>query len=409
MTKIVMKFGGTSVGSTEKITEVANRVKCEKDKGHDIVVVVSAMGKTTDELSNLAFELTESPSKREMDMLLSNGEQVTMALLSIKLNALGIDAISLTGAQAGLITDGVHRNAKIMKLDPSKIDDLLATNKVVIVAGFQGISEAGEITTLGRGGSDTTAVAIAASIEAEICDIYTDVDGIYTSDPRYIENARKLEQLEYDEMLELANLGAGVLHPRAVEFAKNYKVPLRVRPSYKDGEGTILKEEVDVENNLVVRGVAFESDIVRLTIEYEVPFNGSLASIFTTLAKNHINVDIIVQSIVDGVKPAVSFSIKKESLAEAITVLETHKQDLGFTFADFEVGLSKVSIVGSGMVSNPGVAAQMFDRLRKENIPVKMVSTSEIKVSVVIPQQHMIVAANALHDEFELALSHQQV
>ena len=196
--------------------------------------------------------------------------------------------------------------------------------------------------------------------------------------------------------LELANLGAGVLHPSAVEFAKNYKIPLRVRSSYKDEEGTILKEEVDVENNLVVRGVAFESDIVRLTIEYEVPFNGSLASIFTTLAENHINVDIIVQSIVDGVKPAVSFSIKKESLAEAITVLETNKQALGFTFADFEVGLSKVSIVGSGMVSNPGVAAQMFDRLRKENIPVKMVSTSEIKVSVVVPQQNMIRSSKCL-------------
>lgn len=409
MSKIVMKFGGTSVESPEKIVNVATQVKLENEKGHNIVVVVSAMGKTTDELSNLAFGLADSPSKREMDMLLSNGEQVTMALLAIKLNAIGIDAISLTGAQAGLITDNVHRNAKVLKLDPSKIDGLLASNKVVIVAGFQGISEAGEITTLGRGGSDTTAVAIAASIGAEICDIYTDVDGIYTSDPRYIENARKLEQLEYDEMLELANLGAGVLHPRAVEFAKNYKVPLRVRPSYKDGEGTILKEEVDVENNLVVRGVAFESDIVRLTIEYEVPFNGSLASIFTTLAANHINVDIIVQSIVDGVKPAVSFSIKKESLAEAISVLETHKKELGFTFADFEVGLSKVSIVGSGMVSNPGVAAQMFDRLRKENIPVKMVSTSEIKVSVVVPQQNMIDAANALHDEFDLALTHQSV
>lgn len=409
MTKIVMKFGGTSVGTTEKIASVANRVKDEKEKGHDVVVVVSAMGKTTDELSGLAYELAESPSKREMDMLLTNGEQITMSLLAIKLNALGVDAISLTGAQAGLVTDDVHRNAKILKLDPLKIERLLATNKVVIVAGFQGISESGEITTLGRGGSDTTAVAIAASIQAEICDIYTDVDGIYTADPRYVEHARKLEQLEYDEMLELANLGAGVLHPRAVEFAKNYKVPLRVRPSYMDGEGTILKEEVDVENNLVVRGVAFESDIVRLTIEYDIPFNGSLASIFTTLAANHINVDIIVQSIVDGVKPAVSFSIKKESLAEAITVLETHKQELGFTFADFEVGLAKVSIVGSGMVSNPGVAAQMFDRLRKENIPVKMVSTSEIKVSVVVPQQNMIEAANALHDEFDLSLSHQSV
>lgn len=404
LSKIVMKFGGTSVATTEKIANVARRISIEKAKGHDVVVVVSAMGKATDDLVNLAVELSETPTKREMDMLLSTGEQVTMSLLAIKLNAMGIDAISLTGWQAGLHTDNVHRNAKVLQLDPIKILGLLNDNKVVIVAGFQGATEDNEITTLGRGGSDTTAVAIAASIEADICDIYTDVDGVYTSDPRFISNARMLSELEYDEMLELANLGAGVLHPRAVEFAKNYKIPLRVRSSYTDEEGTILKEEVDVENNLIVRGVAFESDIVRLTIEYDVPFNGSLASIFTTLAANNINVDIIVQSIVDGVKPAVSFSIKKESLAEAITVLESNKQTLGFTFADFEVGLSKVSIVGSGMVSNPGVAAQMFDRLRKENIPVKMVSTSEIKVSVVVPQDHMIQAANELHDEFGLAI-----
>lgn len=409
MSKIVMKFGGTSVGTLDKIANVAKRIQNEKEKGHDIVVVVSAMGKTTDDLNLLASKITDSPVKREMDMLLSTGEQVTMSLLAIQLNTLDVEALSLTGWQAGIQTDDVHRNAKISQLDGNKINEYLEGNKVVIVAGFQGISLTGEITTLGRGGSDTTAVAVAAAIDAEICDIYTDVDGIYTSDPRYVLDARKLEQLEYDEMLELANLGAGVLHPRAVEFAKNYKIPLRVRSSYEETEGTILKEEVDVENNLVVRGVAFESDIVRLTIEYEVPFNGSLASIFTTLAANHINVDIIVQSIVDGVKPAVSFSIKKESLAEAISVLETHKKELGFTFADFEVGLSKVSIVGSGMVSNPGVAAQMFDRLRKENIPVKMVSTSEIKVSVVVPQQNMIDAANALHDEFDLALTHQSV
>lgn len=405
MSKIVMKFGGTSVATTEKIANVARRIQMEKEKGNEVVVVVSAMGKSTDELVDLANELSDAPSKREMDMLLSTGEQITMSLLAIKLTTLGIDAISLTGWQAGLRTDDVHRNAKILTLDSSKILDKLSEDKVVIVAGFQGISTQGDITTLGRGGSDTSAVAIAASIGAEICDIYTDVDGIYTSDPRYIKNARKLEQLEYDEMLELANLGAGVLHPRAVEFAKNYKIPLRVRPSFSEEEGTILKEEVDVENNLVVRGVAFESDIVRLTIEYEVPFNGSLASIFTTLAANHIDVDIIVQSIVDGVKPAVSFSIKKESLAEAITVLESNKKNLGFTFADFEVGLAKVSIVGSGMVSSPGVAAQMFDRLRKENIPVKMVSTSEIKVSVVVPQTDMISAANALHNEFGLEIA----
>ncbi|WP_313891655.1 aspartate kinase [Psychrobacillus sp.] len=404
MSKIVMKFGGSSVATTEKIQHIATRINHEKVNGNDVVVVVSAMGKTTDNLLGLAMELSENPTKREMDTLLSTGEQITMALLAIQLNEIGFDTVSLTGWQANLQTDNVHRNARIENLDATRILDLLAENKIVVVAGFQGVSGEGDITTLGRGGSDTTAVAIAAAIEADICDIYTDVDGIYTSDPRFVQNARKLEQLEYDEMLELANLGAGVLHPRAVEFAKNYKIPLRVRSSYNEDVGTILKEEVDVENNLVVRGVAFEADIVRLTIEYEVPFNGSLASIFTTLAANHINVDIIVQSIVDGKKPTVSFSIKKESLAEAITVLESNKEALGFIFADFEVGLAKVSIVGSGMVSNPGVAAQMFDRLRKENIPVKMVSTSEIKVSVVVPQNDMIPAANALHDEFDLAL-----
>lgn len=247
MSKIVMKFGGTSVGTTEKIAHVANRIRKEKEKGHDIVVVVSAMGKTTDELVKLAHEITESPTKREMDMLLTTGEQVTMSLLAIQLNALDIDAISLTGWQAGLQTDNVYRNARVENLDGSKILNLLEEGKVVIVAGFQGVSSDGEITTLGRGGSDTTAVAIAVSIEADICDIYTDVEGVFTSDPRFVPNARKLEQLEYDEMLELANLGAGVLHPRAVEFAKNYKIPLRVRSSYVENEGTILKEEVDVE------------------------------------------------------------------------------------------------------------------------------------------------------------------
>lgn len=399
-----MKFGGTSIATTDKIKHVATRISKEKAAGHEIVVVVSAMGKKTDELVRLANEISENPTKREMDMLLSTGEQVTMALLAIQLNQLGHEAISLTGWQAGLQTDLVHRNARIEKLDAKNILNLLADNKIVIVAGFQGVSADGQITTLGRGGSDTTAVAIAASIEADVCDVYTDVDGIYTSDPRFVPTARKLDELEYDEMLELANLGAGVLSPRAVEFAKNHKIPLRVRSSYNEGIGTVLKGEVDLENNLVVRGVAFEADIVRLTMEYEVPFNDSLAKIFTTLAANHINVDIIVQSIVDGKKPTVSFSIKKEWLAETITVLESNKEALGFTFADFEVGLAKVSIVGSGMVSNPGVAAQMFDRLQKESIPVKMVSTSEIKVSVVIPQDDMIRAANALHDEFGLAL-----
>ena len=403
MSRIVMKFGGTSVGSTERIRNVAKRIMGETAKGHEIVVVVSAMGKTTDELVRLAEDLSAEPSKREMDMLLSTGEQVTIALLTMALIHMGQEAVSFTGWQARIETEAVHRNARIEFIDTVKMEQALKEGKVVVVAGFQGVDADGEITTLGRGGSDTTAVAIGASLHADQCDIYTDVDGVYTSDPRYVEGARKLQELSYDEMLELANLGAGVLHPRAVEFAKNFGMPLSVRSSLSEESGTVLLEEPTMEKNLVVRGVAFEPEIVRLTVGYKVPFNGSLAKIFTTLAKHHVNVDIIVQSIMDGTQPSVSFSIKKEDFAETIQVLESKKDELGYQSSDFEVGLSKVSIVGSGMVSNPGVAAQMFDRLRLEGIPVKMVSTSEIKVSVVIPESDMMKATNALHDEFNLA------
>jgi aspartate kinase len=398
-----MKFGGTSVGNTERIRNVAKRIIRETVKGHEIVVVVSAMGKTTDELVRLAKDLASEPSKREMDMLLSTGEQVTISLLTMALKQMGQDAISFTGWQAGIGTESNHANARIEHIDSVRIEQALEDGKVVVVAGFQGMDSYGEITTLGRGGSDTTAVALAASLDACQCDIYTDVDGIYTSDPRYVDTARKLTELSYDEMLELANLGAGVLHPRAVEFAKNYGMPLSVRSSLTDEEGTILLEEPTMEKNLIVRGVAFEPEIVRLTIGYEIPFNGSLAKIFTTLAKNQINVDIIVQSIMEGTQPSVSFSIKNDDFAECIQVLETNKKSLGYQSSNFEVGLAKVSIVGSGMVSNPGVAAQMFDRLRIEGIPVKMVSTSEIKVSVVVPEEDMIRATSSLHDEFGLA------
>lgn len=400
---VVMKFGGTSVGSVDRIRNAASRVIRECQLGNQVVVVVSAMGKTTDHLVELAGEISSSPSKREMDMLLSTGEQVSMSLLAMALETQGYPAVSMTGWQAELQTEKVHRNARIVSLKGEKIKARLDQGNIVVAAGFQGITEDGEITTLGRGGSDTTAVAIAAAIGAERCDIYTDVDGVYTSDPRYVRGARKLQSIEYDEMLELANLGAGVLHPRAVEYAKNYNIPLTVRSSMSDEAGTVIEEVTSMESNLIVRGVAFEADVVRLTISYEKAFNGSLALIFTTLAKHNIDVDIIVQSIVDGTAPTVSFTIKKEALAEAIQVLEERKEQLGFHVADYEVGLAKVSIVGSGMVSNPGVAAQMFDRLRQEDVPVKMVSTSEIKVSVVVPQDRMIDTANALHDEFQLS------
>lgn len=402
METVVMKFGGTSVATPEKIIGVAKRAIAEKEKGKRVVIVVSAMGKTTDTLLGLAAEISAEPPKREMDMLLATGEQVTISLLAMAFKQLGHEAVSFTGWQAGIETESVPRNARIEQIHTERLEAVLDSGFIAVVAGFQGVDRIGNITTLGRGGSDTTAVALAAALKAEKCDIYTDVDGVYTSDPRFVGGARKLEQISYDEMLELANLGAGVLHPRAVEFAKNNNVPLTVRASYSDEPGTIIQEVVTVEKNLIVRGVAFEPGIARVTVTYNKPFNGSLANIFMTLAENHIDVDIIVQSISEEFQPSVSFSIKEDSLEEVRRVLDVNKETIGFMSTDFEVGLAKVSIVGSGMVSNPGVAARMFDILRQSEIPVKMVSTSEIKISVVVPGGDMKKSANALHEAYGL-------
>ena len=400
----VMKFGGTSVATPALIQNVAKRVLCETECGNKVVVVVSAMGKTTDQLVSMAKELSVAPSKREMDVLLSTGEQVTIALLTMALQQLKINAMSFTGWQAGMVTEDIPSNARIETVDTEALKKCLAEGKVAVVAGFQGVDRHGNITTLGRGGSDTTAVAIAAALEAERCDIYTDVEGVFTSDPRHVKNARKLDEISFDEMLELAHLGAGVIHPRAVELAKNYEMPMSIRSSTIYTEGSILKEEVQMEKDLVVRGVAFEGEIVRLTVYFGETYNSALANIFTTLAKHHINVDIIVQSVIPNAAPTVSFSVKKEQLKEALQVLAEHKEVLGYDHIDHELDLAKVSIVGSGMASNPGVAAEMFDCLFRSGIPVKMVSTSEIKVSVVVPEEEMFLAANALHDQFELGV-----
>lgn len=402
MVRIVMKFGGTSVANPERIARAAQLVVGEVNNGKQVAVIVSAMGKTTDELLSLAQEVNPTAGRRELDMLLATGEQVTASLLAMAITAQGVKAHSYTGWQAGVTTESVHGNARIEQVQADRIITALETGAVTVITGFQGADVDGELTTLGRGGSDTSAVAIAIALDAAVCDIYTDVEGVFTTDPRLIKKAQKIEEISYDEMLEIANLGAGILHPRAVEFAKNHQMPLRVRPAHMDGLGTVIKEEIDLENNLVVRGIAFERDIVRITVMYEVPYNGSLANIFTALAKHHVNVDIIVQTIMEDVQPSVSFSIKKEDFAEAINVLESNKSALGYSRADFEVGLAKVSIVGSGMVSNPGVAANMFDILRQADVPVKMVSTSEIKVSVVIPEPTMEKAVAALHEQFGL-------
>ncbi|MFJ7937291.1 aspartate kinase [Peribacillus sp. NPDC096622] len=402
MALIVQKFGGTSVGSVEKIKKVANRVIEEAENGNEVVVVVSAMGKTTDQLVSMARDISGSPSKREMDMLLTTGEQVTISLLTMALIEEGHEAISYTGWQAGMQTESVHGNARILNIDATRIQAQLQEKKIVVVAGFQGNDANGEITTLGRGGSDTTAVAIAAALNADRCDIYTDVTGVFTTDPRYIKGARKLQSISYDEMLELANLGAGVLHPRAVEYAKNYQIPLEVRSSMERESGTIIEEEATMEENLIVRGIAFEDSITRVTI-YGLPQSlGALSTIFTTLAKNRINVDIIIQSMTAEDTTNLSFSTKSEDTEAALIVLENNKEHLGFDRVETESGLAKVSIVGSGMVSNPGVAAEMFEVMANTGIQVKMVSTSEIKVSTVINEKEMVKAVESLHEAFKL-------
>jgi len=400
---VVQKFGGTSVGSADRIKHVAKRVIEEKNRGNDVVVVVSAMGKTTDSLVKLAGEITDKPSKREMDVLLTTGEQITISLLAMALNEKNVEAISFTGWQAGMETEAVHGNARILNIKTERIEEHLMDGKVVIVAGFQGITEGGDITTLGRGGSDTTAVALAAALKADKCDIYTDVTGVYTTDPRYVKEARKLLSISYDEMLELANLGAGVLHPRAVEYAKNYQMPLVVRSSMEQEEGTIIEEEVSMEQNLVVRGVAFEDNITSVTVFGLKNSLTSLSTIFSTLASNHINVDIIIQSLTESQATNLSFSIKDSDLDETVKVLEENKAVLGYDKVASEQGLAKVSIVGSGMISNPGVAADMFKVLAEQDIVIKMVSTSEIKVSTVIEKGNMVKAVETLHDAFDLS------
>ncbi|RRN74179.1 aspartate kinase [Peribacillus simplex] len=402
MALIVQKFGGTSVGSVEKIKNVANRVIEEVKNGNEVVVVVSAMGKTTDQLVSMARDISGTPSKREMDMLLTTGEQVTISLLTMALIEEGHEAISYTGWQAGMQTESVHGNARILNIDATRIQAQLQEKKIVVVAGFQGNDANGEITTLGRGGSDTTAVAIAAALNADRCDIYTDVTGVFTTDPRYIKAARKLQSISYDEMLELANLGAGVLHPRAVEYAKNYQIPLEVRSSMERESGTIIEEEATMEENLIVRGIAFEDSITRVTI-FGLPQSlGALSTIFTTLAKNRINVDIIIQSMTAEDTTNLSFSTKSEDTEAALIVLENNKEQLSFDRVETESGLAKVSIVGSGMVSNPGVAAEMFEVMANTGIQVKMVSTSEIKVSTVVNEKEMVKAVESLHEAFKL-------
>ena len=402
MSLYVMKFGGSSVGDTERMKRVAKRIADKQDEGHRCVVVVSAMGDTTDELIDQAKLLNGQPPAREMDMLMTTGEQISVALLSIALNGIGREAVSYTGWQAGFRTDDTHGRARINEIIPQRVLESLDREQIVIVAGFQGMTVDGEITTLGRGGSDTTAVALAAAIQADVCEIYTDVDGIYSTDPRIVKTARKLKEISYDEMLELANLGAAVLHPRAVEYAKRHQVKLVVRSSFNHNEGTVVKEEASMEQGVIVSGIAYDKNVARISILGVPDVPGVLAQVFGKLAQEEIDVDIIVQSGVQNDKADFSFTVGLSDLERAKEVIQQLRGELPFREVTSEDNLIKVSIVGAGMVSHPGVAAQMFDVLSREGVSIKMVSTSEIKVSCVIESGNLQKIIQALHTAYNL-------
>ncbi|MBO7743976.1 aspartate kinase [Paenibacillus sp. MWE-103] len=407
MSLIVMKFGGSSVGSTERMQRVARRIADYKEAGHDVVVVVSAMGDTTDDLIDQSKLLNANPPAREMDMLLTVGEQISVSLLAMTIDAIGYKAMSLTGWQAGIETEDVHGKARITDIRPQRIFDALAAGHAVIVAGFQGATASGEITTLGRGGSDTTAVALAAAINADVCEIYTDVDGIYSTDPRVVKCARKLDEISYDEMLELANLGAAVLHPRAVEYAKNYNVKLVVRSSFTQNEGTSVKEDAVMEQGMVVRGIAYDKNVARISILGVEDIPGVLAKVFGALASNGIDVDIIVQSGTQDGKADFAFTVSLNDKDEAIAVVERIRGEVPYREVASEENLVKVSIVGAGMVSNPGVAAKMFKAIYDLGISIKMVTTSEIRLSVIISAEPAQDVVRALHTAYGLDTAEQ--
>ncbi len=400
---VIQKYGGSSVADAERIRRVARRVASARAGGDDLIIVVSAMGDTTDHLIQLVKALTGTPPNREMDVILSTGEQVSIALLSMAINDLGHPAISLTGAQAGIMTDGAHTKAKILTINTTRLRQELNRGNIVVVAGFQGVSKKNNITTLGRGGSDTTAVALAAALKADRCEIYTDVDGVYTTDPRIVSEARKLDMVSYEEMLELANLGAAVLHPRAVELAMKYKIPLHVLSSFNHNPGTVVKEAGNMEKLLLVTGVACDLNVAKIGLFDVFDRPGIAYNLFKALADEKINVDMIVQSAMRDERNDISFTCPKGDLKRALAVVEKLHKVVGAQGFTSDEGVAKVSIVGAGMVSNPGVAAEMFEALFNEGINLEMISTSEIKVSCIIKADLTEKAVKALHKKFKLA------
>lgn len=405
MSLIVQKFGGTSVGTTERIRKVAQRVLATQSEGHQVVVVVSAMSGVTDNLIKLARDVSSSPTEREMDVLLATGEQTTIALTAMAINALGGKAISLTGAQAGITTDGVHTKAKIANITPQQLQKYLNEGHICIVAGFQGETADRSITTLGRGGSDLTAIALAAATKADLCQIFTDVDGVYTADPRIVPTAQKIPEISYEEMLEMASTGSKVMQSRSVEFAKKFGVLFEVRSSFNTNPGTLVKEETMSMENVVIRGVSVDRNQAKITISGVPDHPGVAARLFTAIADANINVDMIVQNVSSSGATDISFTVHKDELPKIQTTLQPLVAEVGakgFTAVD---GIAKLSVVGIGMRSHSGVAAQLFETLSKGGINIQMISTSEIKISVVIDESKIVEAANLAHEGFGLAAS----
>ena len=396
---IVKKFGGTSVGDQERIMNVARRCVEEYSRGNDVVLVLSAMGKTTDILLKTAREINPKAPKRELDMLMTTGEQTSVALMAIALDSLGIPAISLNAFQVRMETTSVYGNARLKRIDKDRIRHELASRKIVIVTGFQGVNRYEDYTTLGRGGSDTTAVALAAALHADAGEIYTDVDGVYTADPRIVPGARKISEITYDEMLDLATCGAGVLHNRSVEMAKKYGVPLVVRSSLNNSEGTIVKEVTSVER-MLISGVALDENAARISVMGLKDEPGIAFKLFNILAKNNVNVDIILQSIGREKTKDISFTVNEEDVETAIQLIEENKERITFQQVTSNLDVAKVSIVGAGMTSNPGVAAKMFEALYSAGININMISTSEIRITVLVKKKDGEKAMNAIHDAF---------
>ncbi|TAK63048.1 MAG: aspartate kinase [Dehalococcoidia bacterium] len=398
---VVQKYGGTSVGSAERIKNVAARIKRRAEAGDHVVAVVSAMGDTTDELIELAHQVTDHPAAREMDVLLSTGETQSSALMVMALQAIGVDAISLSGAQAGMRTDSVHRNARILAIEPHRVKEEVDRGRVVIVAGFQGLTAEMDVATIGRGGSDTTAVAFAAALQAR-CEIFTDVDGVYTADPRIVPQARKLKDISYEEMLELASKGAKVMAPRAVELGSVYNIPILVASSFRDEPGTLIHGGVDMEGFNRVRGIAHDLDVAKITVRHVPDRPGIAAEIFEPLAQAHLSVDTIVQNASEEQMTDITFTLAKNDLARALPAVKSVAAAVGARDVVADERMGKVSIVGTGIQSAPGYAARMFRTLSEAGINIEIISTSEIRITCIIPENRVADAVRALHAAFEL-------